>query len=144
MPDVASVLRDEIRRLARKEVKSATSSQSSQIRDLKNVIRALRGEVASLQKALSTSRRSAKATHGQITGKEEKKQAIRLSPKSIKNHRKRLKLSQAQLGQLLGVSTTTVVFWESGRSVPRGSNRNALAEVRTLGRKDAQALLGAV
>ena len=144
MPDVASVLRDEIRRLARKEVKSATSTQSSQIRDLKNVIRALRGEVASLQKALSTSRRSAKATNGQITGKEEKKQAIRLSPKSIKNHRKRLKLSQAQLGQLLGVSTTTVVFWESGRSVPRGSNRNALAEVRTLGRKDAQALLGAV
>ena len=144
MPDVASVLRDEIRRLARKEVKSATSAQSSQIRDLKNVIRALRGEVASLQKALSTSRQSAKATNGQSTGKEEKKQAIRLSPKSIKNHRKRLKLSQAQLGQLLGVSTTTVVFWESGRTAPRGSNRHALAEVRTLGKKDAQALLGAV
>lgn len=144
MPDVASVLRDEIRRLARKEVKSATSAQSAQISDLKNVIRALRGEVASLQKELSTSRRSAAATNEQSTGKEEKKQAIRLSPKSIRNHRKRLKLSQAQLGQLLGVSTTTVVFWESGRSAPRGSNRHALAEVRTLGRKDAQALLGAV
>jgi len=144
MPDVASVLRDEIRRLARKEIKSATSTQSKQVRDLKNVVRALRREVASLQKELSASRRSAEATNGQSTGKEEKKQAIRLSPKSIKNHRKRLKLSQAQLGQLLGVSTTTVVFWESGRSVPRGSNRNALAEVRTLGRKDAQALLGAV
>tara|TARA_Y100001960_G_C14357698_1_gene672744 strand:- start:46 stop:480 length:435 start_codon:yes stop_codon:yes gene_type:complete len=144
MPDVASVLRDEIRRLARKEIKSATSTQSKQVRDLKNVVRALRREVASLQKELSASRRSAAAANGQSAGKEEENKAIRLSPKSIRNHRKRLKLSQAQLGQLLGVSTTTVVFWESGRTAPRGSNRHALAEVRTLGKKDAQALLGAV
>ena len=143
MPDVASVLREEIRRLARKEVKSATSAQSKQIRDLKSGIKVLRGQVASLQKALTASRRAGAAANGK-SPEEEKTKAVRVSPTSIRNHRKRLKLSQAQLGQLLGVSTTTVVFWESGRSAPRGSNRHALAEVRKLGKKDAQALLGAV
>ena len=141
MPDVATVLREEIRRLARKEVKTATSLQTKQIRDLKNGIQVLRSQVASLDKALTASRRT--TTNGAQAEKEEVK-AVRISPKSIRNHRKRLRLSQAQLGQLLGVSTTTVVFWESGRSAPRGSNRDALAEVRKLGKKDAEALLAAV
>ena len=143
MPDVASVLREEIRRLSRKEVKSAASAQSKQIRDLKSGIRVLRGQVASLQKALAASRKAG-ATANSTSPEQDKSRAVRISPASIRNHRKRLKLSQAQLGQLLGVSTTTVVFWESGRSAPRGSNRHALAEVRKLGKKDAQALLEAV
>ena len=143
MPDVASVLREEIRRLARKEVKSATSTHSKQIRDLKSGMKVLRGQVASLQKMLAASRKAAAAANG-TSPEQETSRAVRISPASIRNHRKRLKLSQAQLGQLLGVSTTTVVFWESGRSAPRGSNRLALAEVRKLGKKDAQALLEAV
>ena len=61
MPDVASVLREEIRRLARKEVKSATSAQSKQIKDLKSSIKVLRNQVASLQKALTASRKAGAA-----------------------------------------------------------------------------------
>ena len=143
MPDIAAVLRDEIRRLARKEMKTATSLQTKQIKDLKNGIKALRTQLVSLQKALTALRRAGTTTK-EAEAVAENGQAVRVSPTSIRNHRKRLKLSQAQLGQLVGVSTTTVVFWESGRSAPRGSNRQALAEVRKLGKKDAEALLAAV
>ena len=144
MPDVASVLKEEIRRLARKEVKTATSAQAKQIRDLKSVVKELRGQVSGLQKRLTAVRTQAASVKTSVDDSGEEKKAIRISPASIRNHRKRLKLSQAQLGRLLGVSTTTVVFWESGRSAPRGGNRQALAEMRNLGRKDAEALLAAV
>ena len=144
MPDVASVLREEIRRLARKEARAATSVHSKQIKDLRSAVKCLRGQVSGLQKRLAEAKAQAAGAQVSANDAGEEARAVRISPASIRNHRKRLKLSQAQLGRLLGVSTTTVVFWESGRSAPRGNNRLAVAEMRDLGRKDAEALLAAV
>ena len=66
---------------------------------------------------------------------------IRLTPSSIKKHRKRLKLSQSELSQLLNVSTNTVVRWEAGTSIPRDAYRPGLAELRTMGIKEVKTLL---
>ena len=55
MPDIASVLKEEITRLARKEVKSATGTQSKQIQSLKTNLRDLKSQIAALQKSLSRS-----------------------------------------------------------------------------------------
>jgi len=43
-----------------------------------------------------------------------------MSPKQIQRLRKRLKLTQAALGQRLGVTRAAVSLWESGDRTPSG------------------------
>ena len=137
MPDISTVLKQEITRLAKKELKPIAGSQSKQIQALKATVRDLKGQIAAIQKSLTNT-----ATPQPSPPEQEDEQgAIRISPTSIKKHRKRLRLSQAQLGKLLGVSTTTIVFWETGRSSPSGTNREHIAELREMGLREAKSLL---
>ena len=140
MPDIASVLKQEITRLARKEVAATARQQSKQIQSLKATTRNLRNQVATLEKTVSRlSREISRSSQSQAEAAPEK--TIRISPKSIKSHRRRLGLSQAQMAKLLGVSTASVGFWEAGKASPRGKNRQAIAELRQMGARDAKVLL---
>ena len=47
-------------------------------------------------------------------------------------------------GYGFGVSTTTIVFWESGRSAPQGENRGNIAKLRGMGIRDVKALLESI
>ncbi len=139
MPDIARVLKQEITRLARKEVAATTRQQSKQIQSLKATVRNLRDQVATLEKTVSRLSREISSSQPQAEAAPDR--ALRISPKSIKSHRRRLGLSQAQMAKLLGVSATSVTFWESGRASPRGTNRQAIAELRQMGARDAKVLL---
>ena len=141
MPDVASVLKQEIARLARKEIAATTRPQSKQIQSLKASIRNLRDQVATLEKAISKWSRETSRASSPSPVEAAPDRAIRISPKSIKSHRRRLNLSQAQLAKLLGVSSASVAFWETGRSSPRGKNRQAIAQLRQMGAREAKARL---
>ena len=140
MPDVASVLKQEISRIARKEISASARQQSKQIQGLKTAVRALKAEVASLNKTVS---RLSKVTSVQLSQPKQQEDPadVRISPKGIKKHRQRLKLSQAEMAQLLGVSSNSVTFWETGRTKPQGDNRTAIAELRSLGVREARAML---
>ncbi len=143
MPNLAAVLRDEIRRLSRKEVRIACGQLQTQVRDLKKAMRKHRDTIARLEKQIGQLKAVSAQPADKIlaadnigtTGK------IRLTPSSIKKHRKRLKLSQSELSQLLNVSTNTVVRWEAGTSIPRDAYRPGLAELRTMGIKEVKTLL---
>jgi DNA-binding transcriptional regulator YiaG len=56
---------------------------------------------------------------GQRPGKELRRQAASLSPKRIREIRKKANLSQKQMATTLGVSLNTISNWETGRSTPR-------------------------
>ena len=73
-----------------------------------------------------------------------KDRQIRLSGTSIKKHRKRLGLSQGELGQLLNVSTNTIVRWEQDKSKPREAYRAGIAQLRTMGVREVKKLLASV
>ncbi len=51
--------------------------------------------------------------------------------------RKKLGLSAAKMGKLLGVSQQTIYHWEKGLSKPRASQLQGIAEVRKLGKRGA-------
>ena len=144
MPNLAAVLSDEIRRLSRKEVRSACEPLQTQVRDLKKAMRKQSDTIARLEKEIGQLKtvsaqpadKTLAADNIGTTGK------IRLTPSPIKKHRKRLKLSQSELSQLLNVSTNTVVRWEAGTSIPRDAYRQGLAELRTMGIKEVKILLG--
>ena len=143
MPNLSAILSDEIRRLARKEVRAACNPLHSQVRDLKKTLRQQRDTIDSLEKTLRQLNASSANTTDKIASAAglEKTTQIRLNPTSIKKHRKRLKLSQGQLGKLLNVSTNTVVRWEAGTSKPRATHHPGIAQLRTMGLREVRKLL---
>jgi len=142
MPNVMSVLRAEIRRLARKESKEAVG-------DLKRQVTVLRRRVAGYKKRIADVERLARAAgkgavaggaRGSAAGEGAGKQ-IRFSPAWVKSHRKKLALSRRLYAKLVGVSAQTIMLWETGKSRPR---RGALATWRAIrgkGRRELKAAL---
>ena len=65
----------------------------------------------------------------------------RFSAKSLASQRRRLGLSAHDCGLLLGTSGQAVYNWEAGKARPRAKHMPAIAALRTLGKKDAMAVL---
>jgi DNA-binding transcriptional regulator YiaG len=145
MPNIASLLKEEIARVARKQLrgetealKRANSGYRSQIAELKRRMQALEQQVRRLQKT-GTERAAGAAAPG--AGDEEDTgdgRQIRYSAKSLASQRRRLGLSAAALAKLLDVSALSVYKWESGSTRPRRKQIEAIAQLRGMGRRDAQ------
>ena len=141
MPNIATILRDEILRLARKEVRSELES-------LKKASARYRSEIAALKRSLSDlEKRQSRLESGkpQRTPKAENAShqgtTLRYSAKGLTKMRTRLGLSGVDLGRLLGVSTQTIYNWESEKSRPRADKLMRLFELRSTGKRSIRALL---
>ena len=140
MPNVASVLKGEISRVARREVRGETLA-------LKKAVSAYRSEIAALKRranaveqvlrrlANGQSKASASPEVDQDPGK------FRFSAKGLASQRQRLGLSAEQCGLLLGASSQSVYNWEQGKTRPLARHLPAIAAVRGMSRKDATARL---
>lgn len=69
--------------------------------------------------------------------------ALRFSAKGLAAQRKRLGLSAADAGRILGVSGASVYNWEDGTTRPRASQLPAIAQLRKMGKREAAARLAA-
>ena len=141
MPNVAQVLREEITRLARKEVRTEYDPLRKQVRTLRQTVKGQQETIAKLEKALDKMVTLSSDTSASLYAPEEEETRARVTAASIKRHRNRLNLSQAELGTLLDVSTNTIVRWEAGTSKPRAQHRAALIKMRDLGRRDVTKML---
>lgn len=133
MTNIASVLKDEIARVARKEIRAETEKLKKTSAQYRSDIAALKRRVAALEKQLAglgKTRSSARATPKQVI-------PIRYSAKGLAAQRQRLGLSGPEMATLLGVSTQTVYNWEAGKSRPRQEQMAAIGSVRGMGKKDA-------
>ena len=138
MPDIAQILKAEIRRIARAEIRTAMGGVNEQVKKLKNTVRKLRENIAVLEETQARAKRAPAIADN----KESTEQAIRMSAASIRRHRLRLQLSQRELAVWLGVSMNTIVRWEQGTSKPRDTHRKALAQMRKEGVRSMRAKLG--
>ena len=141
MPNIASALKAEISRLARKEVRSELVALKKASTQHRAHIATLRREVDALERALKTARK--KATRGRARKDGEQSQALRFRASGLASHRKRLGLSAADLGKPLGVSGQSVYKWETGEVRPRPTLLAAIASVRKMGRRQALKVLEA-
>ena len=139
MPDLGKAIREEISRVAGKELRAAINPLNELIRSLEREVSELRSQIAGTQE--TTTKPSAQPSGNAKPAAKNETAAVRITPASIKKHRKRLRLSQAQMGKLLGVSAITILNWEQGKSKPRAANREALGELRSMGLKDAELML---
>jgi len=140
MPNITTVLKEEIVRLSRKEIRNQTSvlkKMSAQYRrdiaEMKRRITELQRQVAPLQKQVL---RSALPQVAQIDAEH-----VRFTAKGLRSQRERLGLSAANYGKLIGVTGQTICSWESETSRPRKSQVAKIASLRQLGKKEAQARL---
>ena len=62
----------------------------------------------------------ARAIHA---GKLKPSRVITFKPLAVKAIRKRLRVSQAQFAQIIGISAATLRNWEQGRTYPEGAAR---------------------
>ena len=139
MPNFASALKEEIVRLARKELRSETEKLKKASTAYRSEIATLKRRVAALEKQLvQVSRKSAvKGTPTDVT-------KVRFSAKGLATHRQRLGLSAADLGALLGVSAQSIYLWEAGKSKPRQQQLAAISAMRKMGKREALAQLSSL
>jgi DNA-binding transcriptional regulator YiaG len=133
MPNIAGVLKEEIRRLAKKEIKA-------QVSPTKQAVARYRADIAKLKRQLSQQEKQIKLLHkqqGQPPVEEEPSESTRYSARSVRAQRKRLGLSAADYGKLIGVGGLSIYNWEHEKARPRKAQLAALAAVRGIGKKEA-------
>lgn len=142
MPNIAVVLKDEIARIARKEVRAQTENFKNASAQYRAHIAALRRRVDALERELGRVRKtSARATAAAPEDDEEGSTRRRFSAARLAAQRNKLGLSAADFATLLGVSGQSVYKWEHGESRPRAKQLEAIAALRGVGKREAQARL---
>ena len=146
MPNIATVLKEEITRLVRKETKAEFAS-------LKKENAMLRKEIANLKKQISKccdmpvksaaskpGRKPAAKTKNVVA---EKVSGKKVTGKAIKRLREKFGLSQGIFAKLMGLTGQTVYQWEkkNGPIRFRGEGELRYNEIKNLGKKEAHKLL---
>jgi len=139
MPDFKQTFQDEVRRLARKELKAF----EAKINEQKKTISALTKRINDLEKkqaaapaAVKPATESVQAAAPAADGRK-----ARFSPKSLAKFRKKYSLSQKALAILLGVTPFTVSHWEIGKNRPRVNQIEAFSALAKLGKRKVLALV---
>ena len=136
MPDVAAVLKEEITRLAHREVKQQVGPLNKTVTEQRRTIAELRRQVAApaLNQSFLQQQEKRRLTEAPKASAAER---VRFSPRWVKADRKRLGLSANDYGLLVGVSAQTIYSWESGNSKPRATALAGWAKVRGIGKREA-------
>jgi DNA-binding XRE family transcriptional regulator len=143
MAQLASLLKTEITRLARKEVRAeiqaiqkASTRYRSEIAALKRQIKEQQRLILKQVKSSGRSKATVAAAEGDDDGPK-----LRFRAGGFATLRSKLGLSAAEMGKLIGVTQQTVYHWEKGQARPRASQLQSIAAVRKLGKRGAAAKL---
>ena len=171
MANLASALKEEIGRIARKEIRQQTAGTAKSTVQIARDVAALKRQIQDLQRTLSSLRpqdtpgktADKKPTRKKAAAKSKGTKAAaaapaaataaapepakrsartRFSPKGLKADRERLGLSADNYGKLVGVSGLSIYNWEQGKARPRESSIAALMSIRGIGKREAAKRLG--
>ena len=141
MPNIAVVLKEEIARLARKELRAQTQELKKASAQYRTHIAALRKRVETLERQLKKANRAAGRSAPAEEEDSEESTSRRFSATRLASQRQKLGLSAADFAALLGVSGQSVYKWEHGESRPRARQLEAIAALRGIGKREAAARL---
>ena len=139
MPNIGTLLKQEIVRLARKESRGEVQATKKASAQHRRHIAALRRQVDTLERQLALLQR--RAFGSQVGTPKPDAKKLRFVAKGLKSQRSRLGLSAADYGKLVGVSAQSVYNWEQGNASPRPEQLKMIAAVRGLSKREAQARL---
>jgi DNA-binding transcriptional regulator YiaG len=140
MPNIASILKSEISRVARKELRGEIAGLRKAVGTYRAEIAALKRRTQALeQQVRKVSKVSAKLAP--VVADEASSQSSRFTAKGLASQRRRLGLSAEDCGLLVGASGQSVHNWEGGKARPRAKHLPGIVALRSLGKKAAAAQL---
>jgi len=139
MAKIEGVIKAEIMRLAKREVRAV-------FRPLKREVWQMSSRLSSLSKGIASLERMAKELHleeaePKLEASPEEVKASRITPERISRLRKKLGISQRELGILIGASLGAVLSWEKGKFKPKADKKIALVALRKLKKREVKKLL---
>lgn len=142
MSNVVKLLKVEIARISKKEAKSATQAIGKSNTWLRKTVADLKKRLVLLEKEnkrLVATVRKFQVTQPEKPEQEQGKKA-RFTSKGILALRKKLRLSQADFGKLLGTTPHAVYLWEKkiGALNLRDKTKAAILSIRALGAREAK------
>lgn len=147
MPNIATVFKSEISRLARKELRNESdglrkiiATQRSEVASLKRRVQALEATVKKLSKISAANESRTRAPALRDAG-EGDAAGLRFRAAGMAANRKRLGLSAADFGLLVGATGQSIYAWEAGKTKPRAQALAAIAALRGIGKREADARL---
>ena len=143
MPNIGTVLKQEIARIARKEQRGELQQLKKSVALYRSQIAQLRRRLQALEQQVRRQSRGGGRAAVAATAQDDESPQLRFSAKGLAAQRKRLGLSAASVAKILGVSALSVYKWESGKTRPRARQLEAISALRKMGKREAQARLAA-
>jgi DNA-binding transcriptional regulator YiaG len=140
MPNIGALLKQEIARLSRREIRGQVETTKKASAQHRRHIAALKRQVGTLERQMALLQRRVLDTPAAPKGNSAT-QKVRFVAKGLKSQRNRLGISAADYGRLVGVSAQSVYNWEQGHASPRAEQLRMIAALRGIGKRDAQARL---
>lgn len=153
MVNLTSLLRDEINRLAKRQINAEIIPLKKRWAQQRRVIAALKDECVALRRELSqlsrrttqvstaaSSSSSAAASAG-AAGALDGGPRRRFRADGLRSFRARLGLTVREVALLLGVSEQTIYNWETAATRPQPAMVDTIAELRALGKREVKARL---
>jgi len=141
MGKVESIVKSEIVRLARRELRQVSVPLGRDIRGLKITVSGLRKSVRDLERFAAQRQKESAKREVLLEASPEEVKKSRLSPRLIQSLRKKLGITQKELSVLVGVTVGAVHQWEVGNFEPATPKKAALVALRKLTRTAAKKLL---
>lgn len=138
MANLAAVLKSEVGRLARKEVRAETEALKKTVATQRTELAALKRKLSEFEKMLKVLARAASASKApqEPSVSDEEGGRFRFRAAGMAANRKRLGLSAGDFGLLVGATGQSVYAWEAGKAKPRGKNLAAIAALRGIGKRE--------
>jgi DNA-binding transcriptional regulator YiaG len=141
MSKLEATIKDEIVRLARREIRSTLVPLGRDVRLLKNTVSQLRKAVLVLERLAAQQQKELGKRKVPLEATPEEVKESRFSPALIRSLRKHLGISQKELAILSGVTVGAAHLWESGKFKPKDEKKAVMVALRKLGRREVRKLL---
>jgi len=141
MAKMESMIKSEMVRLAKREVRRIAVPLAKDVRLLKSTVSRIRKTVLALERFVATQKKELAKREIRLESSPEELKNSRLSPRLIRTIRKRLGISQRELGIFCGVTLGAVQSWEAAKFKPKDEKRKTLVALRKLRRGDVRKLL---
>ena len=120
MAKIESIIKSEIQRLAKREVHSVFRPLRREVWGVKLKLSGLLKSFNNVNRWVKEQARQAESGEIRLEASAEEVKASRLTPERVRGLRRKLGLSQRELGILTGVTIGAVASWEKGKFKPKG------------------------
>ena len=141
MGKIEGIIKSEIMRLAKREIRKIAVPLGSDVWFLKSAVSQLRKAVLTLQRITANQQKVLEKGKKPLEAAPEEVKMSRFSPRLIRSLRKHLGITQKELAILTGVTVGAIHQWESGQFKPSMKKKAVMVALRKLGRREVRKLL---